>query len=350
MYYALSNNQPVRANEEALKPIVARASHYQCVKCGRPVQLITSRHRRPYFKHAGTSNSTPAESAWHAANKRWLAAALARAGYVTEMERHMPDGERRADVYVLSKGGAYTIELQSSLIPAEEVRRREQDYQKHQLEVLWLLNEQQPHYQWYARNFQRLVPFLRMNLTFGVYLPYWDAIEERVSLISVDGFGHIVQRWLVSISDYIAMCDADDSTLPELTHGYILPDAKSYASLQLLQRHTRLLRQPTRADKQLLRVLYQQRIATDALAYDYFRYDYPCVFVQEKLHHVLIYMTLLRKLNISRADYRRQLVQWLHFRPFNPELQVAVSQWLNTVWQLSKRVENQIASDLKEEN
>lgn len=340
MYYALCNNEPVRANEEATKSLHAPHRHYYCPDCGQPVQLVISQRKRPYFKHYGKLSTANNESIWHQENKQWIARTLKRVGIEAVLELPLADGERRADVYVTMGEQPLTIELQLSLITALEVSKRQKDYEAYQIKVIWLLNESQAHYQYRPPNFQSLTPFMRTHDTFGLYLPYWQSDEKRVYLLSVDFFGRMTQRWILSIEDYLAICTSDDAPFEHSVRTVSCPKANRRTMTQLVQQKTRLLRHPTQVEKTLLALLYQHHVSTDILALDYFNYDYSSVFVQEKLSHVLVLMTLLRRLNIPSEDYQRQLFQWLHFRQFNCEIKPYLSQWLNHVWILSKQFEH----------
>jgi len=114
---------------------------YVCPECDAPVSPRFGDTKRWHFAHlTDTSCEGAVESESHAYAKTSIAEALAGHPRVASVELEAQVGERRADVLVtLVDGERLVVEVQRSVIDAEEVDARTKHYTAHALRVVWVV-------------------------------------------------------------------------------------------------------------------------------------------------------------------------------------------------------------------
>ena len=121
---------------------------------------------------------------------------------------------RRADIYVpeqVKVSNNLAIELQYAPISAEDVFKRQADYQDVDCRVLWLLGYQSTYHSIFDNNHKgptsktlnAVRPFLRYDYEFGFYLPFWHEASGKVVLLTVNLYGQGQKQIRMSIERYI---------------------------------------------------------------------------------------------------------------------------------------------------
>ncbi|MDO4671041.1 MAG: competence protein CoiA family protein [Aerococcus sp.] len=268
---------------------------FHCPKCHRPVQLIQSIHKRPYFAHVVKERHAENESLWHQQNKRLLQVLLEQAGYTVALEVVQLAGERRADLWVThpQQPTPIAFELQSSRLSAMEVSKRNSDYQKMGCRMFWLLNPQKDYYQLTVKHLTTLAPFVLELSGFGLVLPYWLESEERVVLTVLDTFGQCAGLLRMTLRDYLLLQTV--SPLERDTPSSSFPITSTLTVQQQWRKQQQVLRHPTQYEHRLLQTLYEQRLLLVDIPTVFFGMTQACFYVNEPFWIVLSYAWLVQK-------------------------------------------------------
>lgn len=116
-------------------------NNFSCPYCGAPVILKQGSKRRPHFAHLTPCNYAlhESESELHLRCKNMLAQWLEDCGAKEiQMEYRLPDGKRIADLFFKWSGKSYALEVQKSMMSPEVFKQRNQDYQRAEIEVVWI--------------------------------------------------------------------------------------------------------------------------------------------------------------------------------------------------------------------
>ena len=131
--YAWDKSQRLIHSCKALKH-----TDYQCIECNSPVRLRKGIHRHPHFYHLSTTRSCRlnGKSMEHLQVQYYLQKLLPEGECF--LEYRFPEISRIADV--LWRTQKIVFEVQCSPIDAIEVAKRNEDYRRLGLQVIWILH------------------------------------------------------------------------------------------------------------------------------------------------------------------------------------------------------------------
>ena len=128
--------------ERKFAPYADKGFVYTCPECGEKVLLKKGKVVTHHFSHKSGSDCSngKGESKEHMRAKLLLYTWAVNAGMTCELEYPMKtsSGMRRADIYVVSKGVKYALEIQKSPINYEHIERRTESYRSVGVHVIWI--------------------------------------------------------------------------------------------------------------------------------------------------------------------------------------------------------------------
>lgn len=118
-------------------------SHFTCPQCETPLRLKLGKVVIPHFAHIVLTNCLTSfserESPTHLIGKQQLAEFFTRVGCEVSVEAYLPKIAQRPDLLVKRNKKLYAVEFQCSVMPIDDVLKRNQGYFKIKTRSIWLL-------------------------------------------------------------------------------------------------------------------------------------------------------------------------------------------------------------------
>ncbi|WP_053220355.1 competence protein CoiA [Virgibacillus senegalensis] len=114
---------------------------FYCPVCGERVAVKAGRSKIAHFSHKPHSNCSVSkgEGEYHEKGKLQLFEWLVDQGLEANLEKHLPEINRRADILVRIGKKAVALEFQCAALNRKELSERTDDYRKLGIEPLWIL-------------------------------------------------------------------------------------------------------------------------------------------------------------------------------------------------------------------
>lgn len=122
-----------------------KQEEYYCPTCKGRVFLKVGTMKIPHFAHQSQhfcQYDAEGESAEHLLGKKQLWEWLQQDGLNALLEKYFPACKQRADLFVEYNGQGYAIEFQCSIISPQIIKKRTQQYLRHNIIPIWILNSQ----------------------------------------------------------------------------------------------------------------------------------------------------------------------------------------------------------------
>jgi competence protein CoiA len=118
-------------------------SQFTCPQCGNPLRLKIGKVVTPHFAHIVSTDCftsfSERESPTHLIGKQQLAEFFTRIGYKVELEAFIPKISQRPDLLIRKNKSLYAIEFQCSVIPTEDIEKRNSGYRRIKIPTVWIL-------------------------------------------------------------------------------------------------------------------------------------------------------------------------------------------------------------------
>ncbi|MCZ8536563.1 hypothetical protein M9R32_05130 [Paenisporosarcina quisquiliarum] len=118
-------------------------SQFACPQCGNPLRLKIGKVVTPHFAHIVLTDCftsfSERESPTHLIGKQQLAEFFTRIGYNVEVEAFVPKISQRPDLLIRKNKSLYAIEFQCSVIPIEDIEKRNSGYRRIKIPTVWIL-------------------------------------------------------------------------------------------------------------------------------------------------------------------------------------------------------------------
>ena len=118
-------------------------SQFACPQCGNPLRLKIGKVVTPHFAHIVLTDCftsfSERESPTHLIGKQQLAEFFKRIGYKVEVEAFLPKISQRPDLLIRKNKRLFAIEFQCSVIPTEDIERRNIGYRRIKIPTVWIL-------------------------------------------------------------------------------------------------------------------------------------------------------------------------------------------------------------------
>lgn len=269
---------------------------YYCSQCKRAVYLKKGKDTRPHFAHYAKTikdHHKVNESDIHFDQKTIIHGKLKTVDIEGYIEHAVEKQVRRADIYVpeqVKVSNNLAIELQYAPISAEDVFKRQSDYQDVDCRVLWLLGYQSTYHSIFDNNHKgptsktlnAVRPFLRYDYEFGFYLPFWHEASGKVVLLTVNLYGQgqkqirmSIERYINYFNDHLTYEKGD--FLTSLLFGKDDPII-SPAPKDLAKFIKKVLVSPTANQQKILEIIYQRQVYLQEAPADLYTYQATAMF------------------------------------------------------------------------
>lgn len=269
---------------------------YFCSQCKGPVYLKKGKDTKAHFAHYAKiikDHNKVNESDIHFEQKTVIHAQLKKQDIEGFMEYPIENQVRRSDIYVPNQSKVShntAIELQYAPILAENVYKRNADYQAVDCRVMWLLGYQSAYQSIFALNLKNtssktlnaVRPFMRYSYEFGFYLPFWHEGSGKVVLLTLNLYGQGQKQIRMSIERYIHYFN-DHFTyekgdfLTSLLFGKDSPII-SPAPEDLDKFIKKVLVSPTANQQKILEIIYQRQVYLQEAPADLYTYQATAIF------------------------------------------------------------------------
>lgn len=123
--------------------LMRSTSQFTCPQCGNPLRLKIGKVVTPHFAHIVLSDCftsfSERESPTHLIGKQQLAEFFTRVGFQVEVEAFIPKISQRPDLLVQKGRNLFAVEFQCSVIPIDDVYKRNLGYNQVKIPSVWLL-------------------------------------------------------------------------------------------------------------------------------------------------------------------------------------------------------------------
>lgn len=274
-------------------PITER---YYCSQCKGAVYLKKGKDMRPHFAHYAKvikDHTKVNESDIHFDQKNIIHAQLKTLEIESYIEHPIEKQVRRADIYVpeqVKVSHNLAIELQYAPISAEDIFKRQDDYQEVECRVLWLLGYQSNYQSIFGQNHKgptsktlnAIRPFLQYSYEFGFYLPFWHEAHGKVVLLTLNMYGQGQKQIRLSIERYIKYFNdhyiyEQGDFLTGLLFGKDQP-LTSPKPKDIDRFIKKILVSPTVNQQKILEILYQRQAYLQKAPEDLFHFQATSIF------------------------------------------------------------------------
>lgn len=291
-----------------------------CPYCKQAVFLKMGKETIAHFAHYASNNDQHNhinESDIHYSQKIGIYDQLKVKQIEGQLEYEIESRLRRADIFVGRQPGVtheLTIELQYSPISSEAVFKREEDYQKVGVRVLWLLGYQSNYQQIFkakdskvkASHLNTVRPFLKYQYDLGFYLPFWQEEFERVLLLSIDLYGRPVKQTRLSIGRYIDHFNQNfEAETGDFLANLILQKdtpVKSLPPKNITNSITKILVNPTKSQQNILSFLYQNQMYLQDFPHGIFAYQNRSIFARVADWQIVIVYLVVKANYDDKSD------------------------------------------------
>ncbi len=223
--------------------------HFICPACRSAVRLKNGKIMRPHFAHVSLEACefySENESSEHLQLKAELYQALSRTETVA-VEKVLPELQQVADVFV---NDHLALEVQCSRLSEQRLFQRSKSYQKHGIQVLWLLGEKL----WLGERLSSLHRhFLYFSQNMGFHLWELDVSQRELRLHYL-----IYEDWHGKVHYLTKTCSFSDDVMAFLRLPYQQQQLSSYSvkqdknllsyiQRQLIMRHSGWLKRQEQA-------------------------------------------------------------------------------------------------------
>lgn len=269
---------------------------YVCSQCKGPVYLKNGKDTRPHFAHyaqAIKDHIKVNESDVHFDQKHLIHQQLKALGIDSVLEYAIENKLRRADVYIPNQAKVshdLTIELQYATISAEDVYKRQADYQAVNCRVMWLLGYQSKYQDIFGsenavpstKTLNSIRPFLKYTYEYGFYLPFWHEGSSKVMILTLDLYGQPKKQIRMSIERYMRYFNdhyhyEQGDFITGLLFGKDQPLQWAPAS-DLEGFIKKVLVSPTTNQQKILEILYQRQTHLQNASPEIFTYKGTSIF------------------------------------------------------------------------
>jgi competence protein CoiA len=123
--------------------LLRNTSKFTCPQCETPLRLKIGKVVTPHFAHIVLTRCITSfserETPTHLIGKQHLAEFFTRVGCKVSVEAYLPKISQRPDLLVRNKRNTFAIEFQCSVIPIDDIEKRNVGYLRLKIPSIWLL-------------------------------------------------------------------------------------------------------------------------------------------------------------------------------------------------------------------
>jgi competence protein CoiA len=123
--------------------LLRNTSKFTCPQCETPLRLKIGKVVTPHFAHIVLTKCLTSfserETPTHLIGKQHLAEFFTRVGCKVSVEAYLPKISQRPDLLVRNKRNTFAIEFQCSVIPIDDIEKRNVGYLRLKIPSIWLL-------------------------------------------------------------------------------------------------------------------------------------------------------------------------------------------------------------------
>ena len=123
--------------------LLRNTSKFTCPQCETPLRLKIGKVVTPHFAHIVLTKCLTSfserETPTHLIGKQHLAEFFTRVGCKVSVEAYLPKISQRPDLLVRNKRNTFAIEFQCSVIPIDDIEKRNVGYLRIKIPSIWLL-------------------------------------------------------------------------------------------------------------------------------------------------------------------------------------------------------------------